>query len=140
MNYLKISFLVGAILIAYFYGCYEGYSGEREKFNAYKKEMSALTDEKIRHNAILVQQQNFVTKGLEDVYKSELNSVHFYYDGLLKDVSASRVPAVSETSRKLDADAAYYRLAKRCAQTTAQIISLQKWVKDQYELNHGRAT
>ena len=129
IDYAKLAIL-GAICAAVFgSGWWVGYS----KYLDFKKEVEVtakLQEEKVKS---IRSQQELVTKGIENEYEAKLSAVRQYYKStsVWNNPSSSKVSGISAAPSATDVITAYNILAGQCAETTAQTIALQDWLKQQ---------
>ena len=129
IDYAKLAIL-GAICAAVFgSGWWVGYS----KYLDFKKEVEVtakLQEEKVKS---IRSQQELVTKGIENEYEVKIAALRNYYKStsVWNNPSSSKVPGISAAPSATDVITAYNILAGQCAETTAQTIALQDWLKQQ---------
>ena len=129
IDYAKLAIL-GAICAAVFgSGWWVGYS----KYLDFKKEVEVtakLQEEKVKS---IRSQQELVTKGIENEYEAKIAALRNYYKStsVWNNASSSKVPGISAAPSATDVITAYNILAGQCAETTAQTIALQDWLKQQ---------
>ena len=129
IDYAKLAIL-GAICAAVFgSGWWVGYS----KYLDFKKEVEVvakLQEEKVKS---IRSQQELVTKGIENEYEAKIAALRNYYKStsVWNNPSSSKVSGLSAAPSATDVITAYNILAGQCAETTAQAIALQDWIKGQ---------
>jgi hypothetical protein len=129
IDYAKLAIL-GAICAAVFgSGWWVGYS----KYLDFKKEVeitARVQEEKVKS---IRSQQELVTKGIENEYEAKIAALRNYYKStsVWNNTSSSKVPGISAAPSTTDVITAYNILAGQCAETTAQTIALQDWLKQQ---------
>jgi hypothetical protein len=129
IDYAKLAIL-GAICAAVFgSGWWVGYS----KYLDFKKEVeitARVQEEKVKS---IRSQQELVTKGIENEYEAKIAALRNYYKStsVWNNTSSSKVPGISAAPSATDVIASYNILAGQCAETTAQTIALQDWLKQQ---------
>jgi hypothetical protein len=129
IDYAKLAIL-GAICAAVFgSGWWVGYS----KYLDFKKEVEVtarVQEEKVKS---IRSQQELVTKGIENEYEAKIAALRNYYKStsVWNNTSSGKVPGISAAPSATDVIAAYNILAGQCAETTAQTIALQDWLKQQ---------
>ena len=128
IDYAKLAILGGLVAIVFGSGWYLGNS----RYVNYKKEVEAtakLQEEKIKS---IRSQQELVTKGIENEYEAKIAALRNYYKSTsVWNNSTSKVSRLSTAPSATDVITAYNLLAGQCAETTAQTIALQDWVKAQ---------
>lgn len=137
LNPYTILGAVGAVIAAFAFGLWKGYSYEHEKFLMFKAQVVA--EAKIQEAKVesITKQQDIVTKGIENEYEAKLAAIRNYYaPGGVRDprTSGSKVSGISPTPQGLDATTAYTVLAGQCTETTLMLTSLQSWIQSQLEI------
>ena len=122
---------IGAVVLALGFAYYKGYSGEHDKFIAFKAQVEALGKIQEAKNESIQKQSDLVNKGIKNEYEAKLAAVRNYYSGLQRNTSGSSVPGISNSTNGTNESPAYYRLAESCSETTVQVISLQDWILQQ---------
>jgi hypothetical protein len=129
IDYAKLAIL-GAILSAAFgSGWWMGYS----RYVEYKKSVEIAAKAQEAHVESITKQQALVTKGIENEYEAKIAAIRNYYKStsVWNNTSSSKVSGLSPAPSATDVIAAYNILAGQCAETTAQTIALQDWLKQQ---------
>lgn len=122
--------LVAVLLLVGAY--FMGYSHEKAKLEAYISQVETIGKAQEAHVQQITKTQNRVSKESLDVYKANLAAVKSYYsNGLHISASGSAVSQVSSATSGTDAGTSNNALVQQCAETTVQLIGLQKWVVDQ---------
>ena len=131
MNLLYVKIVAGGLLLLSIF--YAGWHLRDVDFMAYKKEVESVAraqEEKVKS---IRSQQELVTKGIENEYNAKLSAIRNYYKStsVWNNTSSSKVSGFSASPNATDVITAYNLLAGQCAETTAQTIALQDWVKQQ---------
>jgi hypothetical protein len=129
IDYAKLAIL-GAICAAVFgSGWWVGYS----KYLDFKKEVEVVAKVQEAKVESIRSQQELVTKGIENEYEAKLSAVRNYYKStsVWNNPSSSKVSGISAAPSATDVITSYNILAGQCAETTAQTIALQDWLKQQ---------
>jgi len=126
-NYFKIG---AAVLVACicFYG---GFHIGNNRYLEYKQEQETLAKAQEAHVESIQKQHELVTKGIQDEYNAKLALLRQYYVNGVRQPSTSTVPGISTASSIADATTAYTILVGQCAETTLQLVELQKWMLEQ---------
>ena len=127
IDYVKITILAVAVSVVFGSGYWAGYS----KYVAYKKEVEIAVKAQEAKVESIQKQHELVTKGIQDEYDAKLSLIRNYYANGVRSPSASSLPNLSNTAKLFDASTAYNELAGNCAQTTLQLVELQKWINEQ---------
>jgi len=115
--------LIGALFGA---GYYKGYSGEKERFNAFKADLEAQVKAQEAVNESIKKQQDIIGKSIRSEYESKLSALKSYYGGVRQQSSTTGLSTLSNSSISLDGKASNLELT--CAYTTQQLVSLQDWI------------
>jgi hypothetical protein len=129
IDYAKLAIFGTICAVVFGSGWWIGYS----KYLDFKKEVEVtvkLQEEKIKS---IRSQQELVTKGIENEYEAKIAAIRNYYKStsVWNNPSSSKVSGLSTTPSATDVITAYNLLAGQCAETTAQTIALQDWLKQQ---------
>ena len=127
INYIKIGFLV-FIACGLFYG---GFHVGNLRYLEYKASVEATAKIQEAKVQSITKQQELVTKGIQDEYEAKLTAVKSFYGRVQFNPSGSTMSGLSATPKSTDVITAYNELAGRCAETTLQLTSLQKWLNEQ---------
>lgn len=122
---------IGAVVLALGFAYYKGYSGEHDKFIAFKAQVEALGKIQEAKNDSIQKQSDLVNKGIKNEYEAKLAAVRNYYSGLQRNTGGSSVPGISNPTSGTNESPAYYRLAESCSETTVQVVALQDWILQQ---------
>ena len=112
---------------------YLGYRFEHLRFTKFQDEVqqqAAIQEAKVE---ALNKQHQLVTKGIQDEYEAKLAAVRNYYKStsVWNNNGSSTVSGISTAPKSADVISAYNELAGNCAQTTLQLVELQKWINEQ---------
>ena len=122
---------IGAVVLALGFAYYKGYSGEHDKFIAFKAQVEALGKIQEAKNDSIQKQSDLVNKGIKNEYEAKLAAVRNYYSGLQRNTGGSSVPGISNPTSGVNESPAYYKLAESCSETTVQVVALQDWILQQ---------
>ena len=123
---------LGALALAGFgYGKYQ-----HNQYIEFKAEVIATAKIQEAHVESITKQQALVTKGIENEYEAKLSAIRNYYKStsVWNKPSSGQMPGISTAPSATDVIASYNLLAGQCAETTAQIIALQDWLKEQISI------
>lgn len=126
------------IVVAIFIGGYfMGWDGEHKKFVQFKAEVAALGKAQEELNAHTAKLAAVISTGVKDEYEARIAGLHTKY------ANAGRVCQSNSGSGNVSKNAKPARdaydpttdpeLIMNCAATTAQLVSLQKWITQQIE-------
>lgn len=116
-------------VLGFGYGKYES-----AKYDTYVAKVDAAGKAQEAKNEVIKKQSEIVNKGIKNEYEAKLAAVRNYYALGVRPPSGSTVSGVSPTTQGTDANPTYSVLIGQCAQTTAQLTSLQDWVNTQVGL------
>ena len=126
-NYIKIGLYVVAACGIFYCGFHIG----NQRYLDYKRENDELVaQQKIKIEAVQ-KEHELVTKGIQDEYNAKLALLRQYYANGVRSNGSSSMPGIATTPKIADATAAYSVLAGQCAETTLQLVELQKWINEQ---------
>ena len=120
--------LVVAAMAGFGYGRYE-----HNKYVEFKLAVEVAAKAQEAHVESITKQQALVTKGIKDEYDAKLSTLRNYYKStsVWNNGSGSQMSGLSTAPSATDVIASYNELAGRCAETTLQLVSLQKWLNEQ---------
>ena len=112
---------------------YAGWHTRNKDFLAYKEKVEQAAKTQEIHIAEVKKQQELATKGIENEYNAKLAAIRNYYKStsVWNNPSSGKVSGLSPAPNATDVITAYNLLAGQCAETTAQAIALQDWIKTQ---------
>ena len=114
-------------VIGFSYGRYE-----HNKYVTFKAEVETIAIKQQAHVESITKQQALVTKGIENEYNAKLAALRNYYKSTsVWNNGGSKMSGISAAPSATDVITAYNILAGQCAETTAQTIALQDWVRQQ---------
>lgn len=129
INYIKIGLVVGVCFICF----YSGYHIGNGRYLAFKSEVEATGKMQEQKVTDLKKEHELVTKGIQDEYEAKISAVRNYYKStsMWNNASGSPMPGISNAPKLSDVITAYNELVGQCAQTTLQVVELQKWINEQ---------
>jgi hypothetical protein len=129
MDYVKLSIAIALLLGAFA----TGWSVRNRDFNEYKQEVSNAAKAQEAHVESIKKQQELVNKGIANEYEAKIAALRNYYKStsVWNNGNTGKVPGISAAPSAADVITAYNLLAGQCAETTAQAIALQDWIKEQ---------
>ena len=103
------------------------------KYEAFKTQVEVLGKVQEAKVESITKQQAIVTKGIENEYNAKLAAVRNYYKStsVWNNPSASKTGGISAAPSLSDVITSYNVLAGQCAETTAQTVALQDWIRQQ---------
>ena len=126
------TYVIGILLVvtvsSFAYGRHE-----HTKYLEFKAEVENTAKAQEAHVASIEKQHELVTKGVVNEYEAKLAAVRNYYrsTSVWNNLSSSKVSGISTAPSATDVITAYNQLAGACAETTAQTIALQDWIREQ---------
>jgi hypothetical protein len=148
MNFLKFywkpiaTLLIGLIIFTAGYS--RGYSHEKAVYDAYRYQSEALAHVAQAHTTDVVNKQVEITNNVTKEYANAVDKLKIYYANhrpvkWLHDTlpSSGKVSDLSDTSSASDGNTTGIKLGADgaspldCAADVMQLLSLQKWIKEQ---------
>jgi hypothetical protein len=128
INTYIIAGLTVLALAGFGYGKYQ-----HNQYVTFKAEVEAAAKAQEAHVESIKKQQALVNKGIENEYEAKIAALRNYYKStsVWNNTSSSKVSGISATPNAADVVTAYNLLAGQCAETTAQTVALQDWIKTQ---------
>jgi hypothetical protein len=129
LTYVKAGLFTVVLCSVFYFGYHIGNS----KYVSLKQETELLAKTQEAKVESITKQQKLVTKGIQDEYEAKLSAIRSYYKStsVWNNPSSSKVSGLSTAPTVADVATAYNVLAGQCAETTAQVIELQKWINEQ---------
>ena len=133
---LRIAGIAIAVAALFGYGYYKGYSGEKERFDAYKVKVIAAAKAQEEETQRVMKEQERITKRTGAKYEKDISTLRAVYNRLRGSTSGSAMSTIPDPATDPAQATAYYldvapELANQCGETTQQLINLQEWVKEQ---------
>lgn len=132
----KLTFVLAAVIAAvsiFAAGYWEGYSGEKEKFDAYKAEVKAIAAAQEEKAKQIEAKNQRLFKETQDAYNTKLASLRAYYGLRVTNGSSalSKVPGTTPGVNDYSPDnlPPTTVLASQCAETTLNLLVLQDWLR-----------
>lgn len=123
----KILGIIGLVIALFGFGYYQGYSAEKERFDAFKSELEASAKAQEKINQQIEQKNKLIATNIKSEYETKIIALRNYYANGLRHTDSSKLPSLSNSTKGIDGEATDLPLA--CAYTTQQLISLQDWIK-----------
>ena len=135
-----------AILSAGLLGYYQGYAGEKAKFDAFKLELSIRTEALQQKNNAIVTEQKQITTNVAKEYANAVKKINAYYAAnpnikWVRNTDTRDVSDVSNATESIDGKtesdvpSTVYASPLDCASDVLQLLHLQEWVRDQENVN-----
>jgi len=127
IDYAKLAIIASILATVFGSGWWLGHS----KYVEYKASVENAAKAQEAHVESIKKQHALVTKGIEDEYNAKLSLLRNYYADGVRQPNTSSLSNFSRTTNPVDAIAAYNQIAGQCAETTLQLVELQKWLNEQ---------
>ena len=129
LTYVKAGLFTVVLCSVFYFGYHIGNS----KYVSLKQETELLAKAQEAQVESITKQQTLVTKGIQDEYEAKLSAIRNYYKStsVWNNPSSNKVSGLSTAPSVTDVISAYNVLAGQCAETTAQVVELQKWINEQ---------
>ena len=130
---MNFQFLAIGAVVVFLSGLGAGWKYEHNRFMDFKESVAVEAAKQEAKVESITKQQELVTKGIKDEYDAKLTSVRNYYKStsVWNNASGSQVPGISAAPSTADVVTAYNVLAGQCAETTLQLVQIQKWLNEQ---------
>jgi len=127
-SYLKIIFAIAALGLAWYFG----YSVEHARFEKFKLEVAAQEKIQEAKNSGILKLQQLLNEETKNDYQTKLAAIrNFYANRVHNDTGSNSMSGLPATTKGIDAETRHAILTRQCAQTTAQLTSLQEWIRQQ---------
>jgi hypothetical protein len=125
--YAKIAAIAIAIALAY----WGGYDRMRDKHLLFVAEVKAAGEAQEAANKSAVEIAEVITEGVKDEYETRIAALRRQYAGRVQQcgTSSGSVPSVSKPAPSVAGTADDPAIVGLCAEETAKLVALQKWVK-----------
>jgi hypothetical protein len=125
--YAKIAAVVIALGIAY----WQGYSTMRDKHLLFVAEVKAVGEAQEAANKSAVEIAEVITEGVKDEYETRIAALRRQYAGRVQQCSTSsgQVSTVPKPTSSINGTADDPAIVGLCAEETAKLVALQKWIK-----------
>jgi hypothetical protein len=135
MMYAKIGIAIAIILAAY----WKGYHDEHKRFLAFQAEVAAIGKAQELANQNAIQLSEVISEGIKDEYETRIASLRRQYAGRVCNPNSGggQVSTVSKSSNGIDGTPSDPEFVGKCAETTAQLVALQKWITKHLENTNG---
>ena len=127
IDYAKLAIIGVVSAFLFGSGWWIGYS----KYLDYKKEIEIIAKTQEQKVESIRSQQELVNKGIQNEYEGKLAAIRNFYSSGVRNPSSGSMSGISPAPKGTDAETAYPILVGQCAETTAQLTSLQDWVNQQ---------
>jgi hypothetical protein len=130
--YAKIAAIAIALALSY----WAGYDRMRDKHLLFVAEVKSIGEAAEAANKSAVEIAEVITEGVKDEYEARIAALRRQYAGRVQQcgTSSGQVSTVSKSSPGTYDPTTDEKLIVNCAETTAQLEALQKWVKKQSEV------
>ncbi len=127
MLYAKIGIAVAIILAAY----WKGYSDEHERFLKFQAEVAAIGKAQELANKNAIQLAEVINEGVKDEYETRIAALRRQYAGRVQQCNSGSgaVSTIPKSSPSVNGTADDPAIIGLCAEETAKLVALQKWIK-----------
>jgi hypothetical protein len=125
--YAKIAAIAIALALAY----WGGYDRMRDKHLLFVAEVKAAGEAQEAANKSAVEIAEVITEGVKDEYETRIAALRRQYAGRVQQcgTSSGQVSTVSKPATSVVGTADDPAIVGLCAEETAKLVALQKWVK-----------
>jgi hypothetical protein len=127
VSYIKVGLIVLAACACFYSGFHIG----NARYLDYKASVESIAKAQEEKNKSIEAQHALINQGIKHEYEAKLAAVHNFYSNGMRNPSSGSMSGISPAPKGTDAETAYPILAGQCAQTTAQLTSLQDWINQQ---------
>ena len=124
LSYIK-AFAIGIVLCGIFYA---GFHLGNSRYLEYKASVEAIAKTQEAHIESIQAQHELINQGIKNEYEGKLAAVKSFYSRVQLNPSSGPMSGISPAPKGTNAETAYPILAGQCAETTLQLIDLQKWM------------
>ena len=126
---------IGAIVIALALAYWAGYDRMRDKHLLFVAEVKRVGEAQEAANKSAVEIAGVITEGVKDEYETRIAALRRQYAGRVQQCNSggSQVSTVPKSSPSVAGSADDPAIIGLCAEETAKLVALQKWVKKQSE-------
>ena len=123
----KILGIIGLVIALFCFGYYQGYSSEKERFDAFKLELEASAKAQEKINAQIEQKNKLISTNIKSEYETKIIALRNYYANSLRHTDSNKLPSLPSSTQGANGETTDLQLA--CSYTTQQLVSLQEWIK-----------
>lgn len=121
---------IGAALVLCAVMYFMGWNHEHKKFVKFQAEIAALGKAQEQINAQKAKEHENTSAAIKDEYEAKLAAIHNYYaDRVQPNSRGGNVSTVPKPSSCANVSAPNTVPAGQCAETTLQLVQLQKWIE-----------
>ena len=130
---MNLQFLAIGAVVIFLAGLGSGWKYEHGRFMDFKQAVAVEAAKQEAKVESITKQQALVTKGIQDEHDAKLTALRNYYKStsMWNNASGSKVSGLSAAPSVSGVITSYNVLAGQCAETTLQIVQLQKWLNEQ---------
>lgn len=125
----KLLGIIGLVIALFGFGYYQGYSAEKKRFDAFKLELEASAKAQEKINAQIEQKNKLIATNIKSEYETKIIALRNYYANGLRHTDSNKLSSFSDSSYRVDEKTTDPVFIGQCAETTAQLTSLQDWIK-----------
>lgn len=122
---------IGAIVIALIFAYWAGYDRMRDKHLLFVAEVKRVGEAQEAANKSAVEIAEVITEGVKDEYETRIAALRRQYAGRVQQCNSGsgQMSAVPKSSSSVAGSADDPAIIGLCAEETAKLVALQKWVK-----------
>lgn len=125
----KLLGIIGLVIALFGFGYYQGYSAEKERFDAFKLELEASAKAQEKINAQIEQKNKLIATNIKSEYETKIIALRNYYANSLRHTDSSKLSSFSDSTYRVDEKTTDPVFIGQCAETTLMLGSLQEWVR-----------
>jgi predicted negative regulator of RcsB-dependent stress response len=123
----KIIGIIGLVAVLFGTGYYQGYSAEKQRFDAFKAELVASAKAQEKINQQIEQKNKLIADNSKREYEAKIVALRHYYDRL-RHPDTNKLPSAAIAAHRVDEKATDPIFIGQCSETTLMLTSLQDWV------------
>jgi len=123
-TYIKTGLFIVLVCGVFF----AGWHTRDRDFTIYKDQVRIEAEKAQAHIESIQAQHELINQGIKNEYEGKLAAVKSFYSRVQLNPSSGPMSSISPAPKGTDAETAYPILAGQCAETTLQLIDLQKWM------------
>lgn len=125
--YAKIAAIAVVLVLTY----WAGYDRMRDKHLRFVAEVESIGKAQEAANKSAVEIAEVITEGVKDEYETRIAALRRQYAGRVQQCSTSggAMPSVSKPATSVNGTADDPAIIGLCAEETAKLVALQKWIK-----------
>lgn len=115
---------------------FSGWYVEHLRFETYITKTAQAGDEQKAKTELLNHQQDVITQQIKDDYEKQIADIKSAYSRrVFINPSSGQVSSIPDTTDRVNETTPDQLFTQQCAETTQQLVDLQKWLNEQITLS-----